>query len=210
MTTETLVALVVFLFALAYSPGPGNTFFAAIGASQGLRAAIPALAGYHVATFAVTVTIGLGLGLTVLGDPRFAAVLGATGASYVCWLGVRTFRSARAGDVSVPSLDDPTRRIGFTDGAVVLLVNPKAYTIIGLLFTQFLRPDEDRFWQVVSITTVFTLNNLVAFLAWVLGGAVLARVFRGAGVGAWIEYVFAASLVGVGVWMAVGLLPTAR
>jgi len=70
MTVESAVALVVFLFPLAYSPGPGNAFFAAIGASKGLKAVVPALAGCHVATLAVTALIGVGMGVTMLSNPR--------------------------------------------------------------------------------------------------------------------------------------------
>ena len=57
---ETILALVVFLFPLAYSPGPGNMFFAAIGARFGTRASFEASAGYHVATWIVTFAVGYG------------------------------------------------------------------------------------------------------------------------------------------------------
>lgn len=45
-----VLALLVFLVPLAYSPGPCNAFFAGVRARSGLRAAVPSLAGYHVAT----------------------------------------------------------------------------------------------------------------------------------------------------------------
>ena len=110
MTVATFAALVAFLFPLAYSPGPGNTFFAAIGASKGLRAAVPALAGYHVATFVVTAAIGLGLGLTVLTEPLLAGVLSAAGSLYVLWLGFQFFRAARAERALSPARRAARRR----------------------------------------------------------------------------------------------------
>jgi len=64
MLTTTL-SLLLFLFPLAYSPGPGNLFFAANGARFGFRATIPASPGYHTATWLVTAAIGFGfLGVT--------------------------------------------------------------------------------------------------------------------------------------------------
>lgn len=203
MTLATFAALVAFLFPLAYSPGPGNTFFAAIGASKGLRAAVPALAGYHVATFIVTAAIGLGLGLTVLNDPVLGDVLSVAGSLYVFWLGFQFLRAARAEGPGVA--DDermPSRGMRFRDGALVLLLNPKAYYIIGLLFAQFLLPHEDALLHVVGITAIFTLNNLVAFIAWTVAAAALTGLFRGERAGKWIQYLFAASLVGVAIWMA--------
>ncbi len=48
LSTDLLLALLllVFLFPLAWSPGPGNTFFAALGASRGTRATVLPLLGF--------------------------------------------------------------------------------------------------------------------------------------------------------------------
>lgn len=204
MTIESCVALVVFLFPLAYSPGPGNAFFAGIGATRGVRAAVPALAGYHVATFLVTVMIGFGMGATVLRQPAVAKTLAAVGSVYVLWLAWQFFRSARTratGDGETPTYD-----IGFWSGAVVLLLNPKAYYIIAVMFTQFLRPPQDEgLVAVLTITVLFTLNNLVAFVVWAYAGRGLAALFRGERSKRWIDDAFAATLVGVAVWMTLPL-----
>lgn len=208
MSADTLIALLIFLFPLAYSPGPGNAFFAAIGASKGLRAAMPALAGYHIATFGVTALIGIGMGATILEHPLFAQVLSTVGSLYVLWLAVTFVRAARAKEGSTadaPSTGD--QRIGFWAGAIVLLLNPKAYYIIAVLFTQFLRPPANNdIATVLAITIVFTLNNLVAFIVWALGGRALTALFRSERSKRWIDCLFAATLIGVAVWMAVPLL----
>lgn len=208
MSADTLIALLIFLFPLAYSPGPGNAFFAAIGASKGLRAAMPALAGYHIATFGVTALIGIGMGATILEHPLFAQVLSTVGSLYVLWLAVTFVRAARAKEGSTadaPSAGD--QRIGFWAGAIVLLLNPKAYYIIAVLFTQFLRPPANNdIATVLAITIVFTLNNLVAFIVWALGGRALTALFRSERSKRWIDRLFAATLIGVAVWMAVPLL----
>lgn len=204
VTLAGCVALVVFLFPLAYSPGPGNAFFAGIGASRGVRAAIPALAGYHAATFAVTALIGLGMGATVLRQPALAKTLAAAGSIYVLWLAWQFFRSARSKQASDHGA--PVRSIGFWPGAVVLLLNPKAYYIIAVMFAQFLRPplDEDLV-AVLTITIIFTINNLIAFVVWAFAGQGLAALFRGERSKKWIDYAFAATLVGVGIWTALPL-----
>ena len=53
MDEYRVLALLAFLFPLAYSPGPGNMFFAAIGARFGLRSTLAATAGYHITTSAL-------------------------------------------------------------------------------------------------------------------------------------------------------------
>jgi threonine/homoserine/homoserine lactone efflux protein len=204
MSLEMLAALLIFLFPLAYSPGPGNTFFAAIGASKGLRAAIPSLAGYHVATFVVTAAIGLGMGVTVLRLPIFANTLAAVGCLYVFWLAYKFIKSARShGSPKGDGVQSAPVNIGFMSGAIIMVVNPKAYYIIAVMFTQFLNPsDSSSVNLVLLITLVFTLNNLVAFVVWTLGGQGLTMLFQSETSKRWIDYFFAATLIAVGIWMA--------
>lgn len=205
MSTEMFVALMVFLFPFAYSPGPGNAFFAAIGASQGVRATVPALTGYHIATFVVTALIGVCMGVTILNHPVVAKSLVAVGSLYVLWLAWSFIRSAR--QKAAPS-DAPVTepKIGFWSGVIVLALNPEAYYIIAVIFTQFLRPPQnDDVITVLAITTIFTLNNLLAFIVWAVAGQVLFALFRGERAGQVLDYLFAALLIGVAVWMAIPL-----
>lgn len=194
--TEPVLALLIFLFPLAYSPGPGNVLFAANGAVFGFRATLPASAGYHLATWAVT--LGLGLGLMGLREawPMLFPALKAGGAVYVLWLAVKLWRAGSA------KTTQEARPASFVDGVMLLLLNPKAHVIIALMFAQFLPPAEtDVLAAVLLITTVFTLNNLVAFSTWTLIGDRLARAFRDDQSAVWLNRGFAAVLAGVAVWM---------
>lgn len=205
MDFHLMAALIVFLFPLAYSPGPGNAFFASIGAAHGLRAAVPALLGYHAATFIVTVIIGLGAGMLFLSEPWIARILSILGAVYVFWLGYLFLRASMETQASRRSSGAPVT-FKFADGALILLFNPKAYYIIGLLFTQFLVPPNVGLTTVLSITAIFTLNNLVAFVVWTLAGAAIARLFTTEGANRRINLLFALCMIGVGVWMLIPAL----
>jgi threonine/homoserine/homoserine lactone efflux protein len=193
---ETAIALVLFLCPLAYSPGPGNLFFAANGARFGLRATLRANAGYHLATWFVTLVIGLGLIAAMERYPTVFAVLKVAGALYVLWISWKLFRSGMLRS------EEEARPAGFTDGMVLLLLNPKAYVIIALMFTQFLIPGEQRWiMMVLMITTIFTLNNLVAFTIWTAAGDAIAHRFRSATSARRLNTGLSAILAGVGVWM---------
>ncbi|RKF16633.1 LysE family translocator [Roseovarius spongiae] len=198
--TTTIAALIVFLFPLAYSPGPGNMFFAANGARFGMRATLPANCGYHVATWIVTAAIGFGALAAFTTHPGAFQALKLLGSLYVLWLAWSLFRSG--------GHDGATEATpaGFSTGVLLLLFNPKAYLIIALMFTQFVvAADDTGQWQLILvITTVFTLNNLLAFLAWTAAGDRLARQFREEQSAKWINRVFGAVLAAVAVWMAFG------
>ena len=90
---ELTIALIIFLFPLAYSPGPGNMFFAANGARFGFVATMPSNIGYHIATWLVTVVIGLGM-ITALNDyPNVFLALKISGAAYALWLAGKLIRA---------------------------------------------------------------------------------------------------------------------
>jgi threonine/homoserine/homoserine lactone efflux protein len=194
--TETIIALIVFLFPLAYSPGPGNMFFAAIGARFGFWASIPASLGYHAATWGVTFAIGYGFMQLMAAYPAIFVILKWTGAAYMLWLAWLFLRAGATGGAA------KARPARFIDGVVLLILNPKAYVIIALMFTQFLSLDAADFQtMLLVITTVFTLNNLLAFTAWTLLGNVLGRMFRTQRHARILNTAFGVTLVLVAVWM---------
>lgn len=193
---QTTVALLIFLFPLAYSPGPGNMFFAANGARFGTRATLPANAGYHCATWIVTAAIGFGALAVLERFPQVFTGLKLAGAVYVLWL---AWKLIKAGTLQDGSQAKPAH---FVDGVILLLLNPKAYVIITLMFTQFLAPTEQSTTAaVLRITTTFTLNNLIAFLIWTVIGDRLASLFRTPDSARTLNLIFGSVLAAVAIWM---------
>ena len=193
---QITIALVIFLFPLAYSPGPGNLFFAANGARYGFRATLPANAGYHLATWAVTAAIGFGFLATLNRSPEIFVVLKTAGALYVLWIAWKIFRSGTLrGDAdAVPAT--------FFDGIILLLLNPKAYVIITVMFTQFLgQTSAGPSKEVILITSVFTLNNLMAFSIWTFAGDKIARYFRTSKSAGKLNAILGTILAIVAIWM---------
>ncbi len=195
---ETTIALIIFLFPLAYSPGPGNMFFAANGARFGLRATLPANFGYHLATWIVTAAIGFGLFTLMQQHPQIFALLKNAGAGYVLWIAWKLFRAG------VTDGAPPSKPASFFDGAVLLVLNPKAYVIIALMFSQFLgHRDQPQPGAVLLITTVFTLNNFIAFIVWIKLGDTVASRFRSPNEARVLNMGFGVILGAVAVWMLV-------
>lgn len=190
-------ALLAFLFPLAYSPGPGNMFFATQGPRFGFTATLTANIGYHIATLFVAGLIGAGL-LSVLNPGSWLfSVLKTAGSFYVLWL---AWKMLWAGKVNAAT--DHAGRAGFVDGVLLLCLNPKAYVIIILMFSQFSTArSEGMIVQVALISLVFTLNNFVAFVTWTLAGEVLGRLFRSEIGSCWLNKFFATLLATIAVWM---------
>lgn len=120
------------------------------------------------------------------------------GAAYVLWLAWTLFR---AGAVEHEIEAKPA---SFMGGVLLLIANPKAYLIIVLIFTQFLsHAGSESTATIVWITTIFTVNNLTAFLVWTIIGAQLARSLRDDLNARRMNMAFGAILAAVAVWMVV-------
>ncbi|EPJ43268.1 MAG: lysine exporter protein LysE/YggA [Osedax symbiont Rs1] len=93
--------------------------------------------------------------------PHTFQALKTGGAFYVLWIAWRILKSgALAGSQTAKSTS-------FLDGVLLLVLNPKAYIIIMLMFTQFLpKIDSEAAFAVLLITSIFTLNNFLAFVVW--------------------------------------------
>ncbi len=193
---ELTIALLLFLFPLAYSPGPGNLFFAANGARFGFVSTLNANAGYHLATWLVTLAIGLGFAAFTRSSEILLTVLRFAGSAYVLYL---AWCLATAGSCKS---DIQASRAGFIDGGILLLLNPKAYVIIVLMFSQFSLLEGQNIWlHALWISSIFTLNNFIAFSIWTLAGERLAKLFTKDVQARRQNVFFALLLASVAIWM---------
>lgn len=194
------LSLLIFLFPLAYSPGPGNMYFAASGARYGFAKTLSANAGYHLATFIVTLFIGVSYQWASAATPTNFVVLRYAGAAYIIYL---AWSLANAGTMA-QEVEADSLRVGvrFWDGVILLLLNPKAYLIIILIFSQFIPMGRAGNYVILLwVAIVFTLNNLVAFGIWAYAGDRIANKFRNNDSAIIINRVFAMMLVLVAIWM---------
>ena len=91
MSFIEIFALLIFLFPLAFSPGPGNMFFAANGARFGFVNTISANLGYHLATIIVTFLIGFGFSLFFSFIEKQYQYIQIIGSLYVMYSSIQIF-----------------------------------------------------------------------------------------------------------------------
>ena len=72
------------------------------------------------------------------------------------------------------------------------------------MFSEFLSTQEHTPGRVVAITTIFTLNNLVAFALWALAGQALGRWAVRSGHQRLLDRGFAVGVMAVGAWLIAG------
>ena len=170
---ELTITLAIFQFALSYSPGPGNMFFMAHGAKYGVFATLPALLGYHVFTLLMLLLFGYGLGTLMLHASFVFTIIKYIGSAYIIYLAWKIFHADRL------QTSENAVKATFTDGAVLLVLNPKAYVIFALVFSQFPGDiDVDHTFAIIWISVFFTLFNLVAFLILIFLSDLILKKFE--------------------------------
>ena len=194
MSVIEIFALIIFLFPLAFSPGPGNMFFAANGARFGFVNTLSANFGYHLATIIVTFLIGFGFSVFFSFIEKQYQYIQIIGSLYVMYLAYKFFRAG------VYDQNSQNFRCTFTDGVVLLVFNPKAYVIISLMFAIFLDSNQN-ILKLIIITLVFTINNFISFTLWTVFGDLIGAKFRNEKYSKILNNVFSLLLFLVGVWM---------
>jgi threonine/homoserine/homoserine lactone efflux protein len=204
LSSESLIALVVFLVPLQFSPGPANVFFAAVGARFGVGGATPPLVGYIGATLVVTTVIGLGFDATIFQQPAVLRPIQILGALYMLYLAWQFAREGwrKSAPETGEAYDDPRAdRASFWQGAVVLLTNPKAYLIIGLTLAQFAYDGGTGHSVpgVMMVNLALAVACFASFVTWAAMGYGLMRAltrYQNAQ-----NMVYAAMIFSVGAWM---------
>ncbi|MFL0672730.1 MAG: LysE family translocator [Erythrobacter sp.] len=137
-------ALAVLLIEL--TPGPNMAWLAGLGATQGKRVGHAAVAGVALGLLVNGVLAALGLAALLQAAPWLWHVLQWSGAAMMVFLAIETWRGAGrgAGRGRLPRLGEDgedrehTGRRAFLTGALINLLNPKAYVFFVAVAPRFL------------------------------------------------------------------------
>lgn len=159
---------------MAVTPGPANLFAIATGMEKGKGAALVGVAGMNSATLVWFAGAALGLGVLVATFPLAFQLLAVGGALYVAWLGIKSIRSAVAGERG------PTHAIvrpgpsAWMDGFVVQIANPKALLFFVAVLPPFLDVKRPMVPQLVMFAVATIGMDVISMSAYGLSGAALA------------------------------------
>lgn len=127
-------ALAVLLIEL--TPGPNMAWLAGLVATEGRRAGLAAVGGVALGLLANGILAAVGLAALLQTVPQFRIGLQLAGAAMMVWLAVDAWRGAE-------TRPDKDRRkdsvaAAFTTGALINLLNPKAYIFFLVVAPQFI------------------------------------------------------------------------
>jgi threonine/homoserine/homoserine lactone efflux protein len=194
MDAALLVAAIVFIAPMCFTPGPNNVLCAAHGAKYGVRATLPLTLGMALGWSALGIVIGLATDLLEQ-EQVLLRTLEAIGAFYIAYIGLHVMRSDGVGEADLEG------RLGFRTGMALQFVNGKAWIHFLVLMAGFGSVFGQGAMAKVALVGLNLSFGYPAVLTWTVLGAQLRRLFASDTAGRRLNATLGALLVGVAAWL---------
>ena len=167
------LSFIPFAFSQVATPGPANMAMMATGARFGFRAALPFVAGVILGKQLIIWPIGYGIMEVASQIPLLFEILKFLSALYIIWLAWRVANMRLSS--GEPSVDAP----GFWSGLLVHPLNPKAWAMILVGFTNFVESDTTTFYATLYIAASLIIIQIICHPIWTLFGDRIAKFIIG-------------------------------
>lgn len=167
------LSFIPFAFSQVATPGPANMAMMATGARFGFRAALPFVAGVILGKQLIIWPIGYGIMEVASQIPILFEILKFLSAVYIIWLAWRVANMRLSSGES--SVDAP----GFWSGLLVHPLNPKAWAMILVGFTNFVESNTTTFYATLYIAASLLIIQIICHPIWTLFGDRIAKFIIG-------------------------------
>ena len=167
------LSFIPFAFSQVATPGPANMAMMATGARFGFRASLPFVAGVILGKQLIIWPIGYGIMEVASQIPLLFEILKFLSALYIIWLAWRVANMRLSS--GEPSVDAP----GFWSGLLVHPLNPKAWAMILVGFTNFVESDTTTFYATLYIAASLLIIQIICHPIWTLFGDRIAKFIIG-------------------------------
>ncbi|MUL40419.1 LysE family translocator [Streptomonospora sp. PA3] len=178
---QVLPAFLVAVMLISASPGPAMALIFRRAALRGFGASVATVLGLEAGIFLWAIAAGAGVAALVAASSTAYLVLQIAGASFLAYLGIRSWISAikerrlAAGRNEGEGSADPTEEettaparsavVAFAEGLLVQLANPKAAVFMFAFYPQFISPGQ----PVMATTALLALVQVTVETALYLG-----------------------------------------
>ena len=166
MTIEKFILWITVMAPVVYSAGPNNLMCASIGARFGFRKSIPFIIGVNSNIFLYSLLTGFGLGKILESYPGIFSYIKYAGSIYILYLAYRFFRSSGSENAE----EKDTRTPGFWSGIILNSLNPKGFTALLIMYSQFLDEKYPIYSQVFLLAIMVLIMSVSSHLLWSSGG----------------------------------------
>ncbi|NBK26267.1 MAG: hypothetical protein EOM68_30180 [Spirochaetia bacterium] len=194
-----LLATFLFAFITTFTPGPNTISSHAMGLNYGYRRSLPYFGGIATGFFSIMLLCSLFATLLQQHVPAVVPMLTIFGSLYILYLAYHVFFASYLLSQRAP------KALGYSNGLLLQLLNPKVI-ILGLtVYSTFLRDMERRAIYLVASALAFTLMSFTALTTWALFGLGISRLLKTERTRRIVNAVLSLLLVYTAVRMFIGL-----
>ena len=194
MNIELLLASLVFIVPMCFTPGPNNVLCAAHGSRFGFQATLPLISGMAIGWSSLGLMIGAATAMIERYEGAFEA-LAVLGAIYIAYLGAKIAMSDTSKDAEING------SLGVRTGVVLQLVNGKAWIHFLVLMTTFGSVFGNEYPGKVALVMLNLLFGLPAVMTWAAFGYYLSKLFTTKQSARILNGFFGIALIGVSTWI---------
>ena len=196
MDISALIALLVFIVPMCFTPGPNNVLCAAHGSRHGVRKTIPLIGGMAIGWSVLGLGIGAGA-VFIEQNESLIQILSYLGAGYIAYLGYKVAVAS-----SIKDEGGAEDVLGPRTGFVLQIVNGKAWIHFVVLMTSFGTIFGAGLGGKIALVILNLSFGFPAVLSWTAFGTLLRRIFSGKDSGIWLNRGLGLLLFLVAVWIA--------
>ncbi len=173
MTFDVFLALALFGFITAFTPGPNNTLLMAQGINFGFRRTLPLIMGVAIGFPIMIGCVGLGLGKIFDFYPVLYTIMKYAGAAYMLWLAWKIANSKPTGDGEAV-VGQP---MSFIQAAAFQWINPKAW-IMSVTALSAYTVAAHYYAGVAFVVGTFVFMGVASASTWAMFGVGLRHVMN--------------------------------
>jgi len=191
-----LIAALVFIIPMCFTPGPNNVLCAAHGSQYGVRNSLSLISGMAVGWSILG--LGIAAGATFIEENKIIfQILTYIGAIYMVYLGYKIATSTKVDE------SDTDERLGFWTGLSLQMVNGKAWFHFLVLMTTFGTVLGEGYGAKAGLVLLNLSFGFAAVLSWTAFGTGLRKIFSGNESGIKLNQTMGFLLVLVAVWIVI-------
>ncbi|MCB5167018.1 LysE family translocator [Streptomyces bambusae] len=182
VSTESLLAFAAMSLVVIAIPGPSVLFVVGRALAHGRRTALATVLGNLLGSYALVLSVSLGVGALVQSSATVFTAVKLAGAAYLVHLGVRAFRhrGRLRADLVTEAGERPGDLRTVLDGLLVGATNPKGLVFFAAVLPQFVDHGAGHVpLQMMVLGLVAAGIGLICDTAWGLGASAARTWFAG-------------------------------
>ena len=164
-----ILALSIFLFVGAFSPGPNNLLASYSGFNFGIKKTLPLIYGVTFGFPIVLIAVNSGLAIAFNQFPLFQDVLKILGSGFLIYMAYKIAVSSKS---EKKEIKNPAK---FFNMILFQFINPKAVLFAIMVISTFINTNENFLRDTIIVLSVAITFSFVSIFSWCLLGKFLRR-----------------------------------